>query len=672
MFKDFKVEITKKFNEMKKHDMFRVSLDKDKLWETYLSSFPEGTNPVFRERTEHDCSCCRSFIRAVGDMVTIINGKVVSLWDVETIDTYQPVTDALSKFVKASPIQNVFLHPEAKVGVDKNFEQSDTGVMTWEHFYLELPPKLVAKNVDIGPKLSESRSTYDVMIRSLKEITNDTIDTVLELIAQNSLYRGEEHKFVLESFQKVKKEFDKLKTDSKKEIFCWEKMNSIPPSVSRIRNTVIGSLLVDLSKGDELESAVKSFESKVAPTNYKRPTALITKSMIENAKKTIEELGLTSSLERRFATIQDITINNVLFADRDVKRKMADADVFDDLINNKASEKPKNFDKVEEVTIDKFLSEILPKVNSVELLLENKHSGNLVSLIAPVNPESKNMFKWPNPFSWSYAGELTDSIKERVKTAGGRVEGDLRCSLSWGNFDDLDLHMVEPGYEIYYGNRTRHSPSWGMLDVDMNAGHGTTRKPVENVIYIDRNKMKDGIYKLFVHQFSKRETADVGFIVEIEFDGTIYSFSYAKAVRDGERIAVATILYSKKEGFKIFESLPSSQAVRQVWGIPTQTFHKVIAIMNSPNYWDGMTVGNKHYFFILNGCINDGKARGFFNEFLNEELSTHRKVLEVVGSKMKTEESTNQLSGLGFSSTQRNAVLCRVNGSFTRTIKITF
>lgn len=75
---------------------------------------------------------------------------------------------------------------------------------------------------------------------------------------------------------------------------------------------------------------------------------------------------------------------------------------------------------------------------------------------------------------------------------------------------------------------------------------------------------------------------------------------------------------------------------------------------------------------MLDGCLNDGKARGFFNEFLNEELTTHRKVLEVVGARMKTEESVNQLSGLGFSSTQRNSVLCRVKGSFDRVVKINF
>jgi hypothetical protein len=143
-------------------------------------------------------------------------------------------------------------------------------------------------------------------------------------------------------------------------------------------------------------------------------------------------------------------------------------------------------------------------------------------------------------------------------------------------------------------------------------------------------------------------------------------------VKGNENVIVAEIRYSKKDGFKIIESIPSRQSAKEVWGIPTQSFHKVSVAMLSPNHWDEKAVGNKHYFFMLEGCINDGKARGFYNEFLTSELDQHRKVFEIVGSKMKAENSPNQMSGLGFSSTQRNSVLCRVKGSFTRTIKINF
>ena len=665
MFSDFKKAVVKQFETMKGRDLFRVAVDKDALWETYLRSFPTGSNPIYKNRTEHDCSCCRHFIKSVGGLVAIVDGRLVSLWDVDVDDIYQPVANALALLVESRPIEDVFLHYEPKVGTEVNYSGSVGDVVRWEHFALGLPAACVARKDTIPTTLGELRSTHDVLLRSLKEITLDSVDTVLELIAQNSLYRGEENKFVLDEFRELKKEFSKTKNE---DLFVWSRIKSVPASVSRIRNTSIGTLLTDLSEGADIDQAVGSFEAKVAPTNYKRPTALVTKAMIQKAQAKIEELGFTSALERRYATLEDITINNILFADRTAKKKM---NVFEELAST-APEKVQNLDKVEEVTIENFLANVLPKAESLEVLFENRHSGNLVSLIAPVDPASKTMFKWNNNFSWSYAGEVADSIKERVKRAGGRVDGDLRCSLSWFNFDDLDLRMIEPGgEEIFYGHKMSQLTG-GNLDVDMNAGAGRTRNAVENICYPSRSKIREGLYRLYVNNFRQRETSDTGFDVEMEFNGVIHSFSYPKIVRDRENVDVVTFKYTHKNGVEIIKSLPSSQTSKQVWSLPTQTFQKVDVVMFSPNYWDDRTVGNKHYFFMLDGCLNEDKARGFFNEFLIEELNTHRKVFEVVGSKMKTEESTNQLSGLGFSSTQRNYILARVKGSFSRTIKITF
>jgi hypothetical protein len=677
-FKVFKNEVAAQFERMQKHDMFRVdilnekdeSIIKDKLWETYLSSFPPGTNLKYKERTEFDCQCCRQFIRAVGSVVAIINGKKVTVWDVVS-GGFLPVAERLAALVHSAKITDVFLHTEHTAGTEKSLQQTPDGIITWEHFFVKIPAANYVAGVELGTKLGLARSTRDVFHRALRELTPDAVTTVLDLINQGSLYRGEEHKFAVESFRKYLEEFRDLNSPEEQELYSWSKVKNAVGSVTGIRNTSIGTLLVDLSDGKELEHAVASFEAKVAPINYKRPTALVTKAMIEKAQKAIVDLGLSTALERRYATIQDITINNILFADRDAKKSMM-GDVFDTL-KEASAENPKNFDKVEEIGIEAFIKNVLPNAESIELMLENRHSSNLVSLIAPTDPTAAEMFKWPNRFSWSYTGELADSIKERVKVAGGNVAGDLRCSLSWFNLDDLDLHMYEPGgYEIYFANARRLSPNRGVLDVDMNAGVGRTRTAVENISYQDRGSMKEGIYKLFVHNFAQRETIDVGFEVEVEFDGAIHSMHYGKALKDRSQVAVMDLHYSKRSGFKIVNSLPSSQASRILWGVPTQAFRKVSVMMMSPNFWDDKTVGNKHYFFMLDGCLNDGKARGFFNEFFKEELTPHRKVLEMVGSKMRTDESDRQLSGLGFSSTQRNSVLCRVKGSFNRVVKITF
>lgn len=72
-FQKFKRAVAKQFDGMLKHGrLFRVNIDRDLLWSTYLSAFPAGTDPMFRKRTEHDCSCCRQFIRAIGDVVAIV------------------------------------------------------------------------------------------------------------------------------------------------------------------------------------------------------------------------------------------------------------------------------------------------------------------------------------------------------------------------------------------------------------------------------------------------------------------------------------------------------------------------------------------------------------------------------------------------------------------------
>ena len=143
-------------------------------------------------------------------------------------------------------------------------------------------------------------------------------------------------------------------------------------------------------------------------------------------------------------------------------------------------------------------------------------------------------------------------------------------------------------------------------------------------------------------------------------------------MRNKDTVQVAKIRVNADRSIEIVESLPTSVAVRTEWSLPTQGFHKVSVIMNSPNHWNDVATGNKHTFFMLEGCKSDLTPRGFYNEFLLESLDAHRKVLEVVGAKMKIDDSDSQLSGLGFSSTQRNTLLCRVKGSFTRTLNINF
>lgn len=317
-FSKFQLAVQNQFEQMSKYTsvLYEADVDKDELWNLYLDSFPAGTNPIFRERREYDCSCCRHFIKNIGAVVAIKNGVVSSIWDIDVDDdTYQIVSAALSTFVKSKKIANVYHATNKSVGFACDYEYDAGTIRRWDHFYLNVPAKFIdSRKLSDGDYKNQFRTAHDVFKRSLDELTQESVETVLELIAQNSLYRGEEWKGALSKFLAYKKEYAKLQNDEQKEVYTWEKLANESQVVAKIRNHSIGTLLIDISEGVDLDEAVRKYEAIVAPANYKRPKAIFTKKMVEEAQKKIVDLGFENSLGRRYATLDDITVNNILFS----------------------------------------------------------------------------------------------------------------------------------------------------------------------------------------------------------------------------------------------------------------------------------------------------------------------------------------------------------------------
>ena len=679
-FRVVKTGLENHLNQMTKENMhlFVVDLDKDELWNLYLDSIPEEDNQIFRVRREYDCSCCRHFIKSIGNVVSIKDGVVSSIWDFETEDPkWNKVVSILSEFVKSKPVKDVYISKVKNIGTNYNMEQTDDGkLIKWEHFYYELPERFVFNNTfsTIDTEIGNRRDIRNVFKRSLDELSMDAVDTVMDLINQGSLYKGDEYRHILQSFRLLKKEYDKL-DEKAKELYVWERSVVIETSVAKIRNTALGTLLIDVSANVDLEEAVRKYEVVTAPANYKRSKPIFTKKMLEDAKKTITELGYLDSLERRYANADDITVNNILFSNKDVSPRIQGAASLFDELERDAKSSPKKFDRVEEISIDKFVKDVLPTASEVEAYVENKHIKNFVSLIAPVNKDSKSMFKWNNNFSWAYTGNVTDSmVKENVKSAGGKVDGVLRFSIQWNDLDDwdendLDAHCIEPdGNEIYYSSKTSRV-SGGQLDIDI-INPENNKAAVENITWQNTSRMREGKYIFLVHCYTYRGGRS-GFRAEIEFDGQIYSFDYRIPLKQSEKVVVAEVTF-KNGKFTIEEKLPSNCSNKEVWGIKTNDFTPVTVICNSPNYWDEQ-IGNKHWFFMLKDCINSELPNAYYNEFLNSELyPQHRKVMEALSSKAHVLETDDQLSGIGFSSTIRNELIVRVTGATERILKIKF
>lgn len=662
-------EIKKKFQENFKKfikdqtNLFVTGVDKDTLWNTYLASFPDS------ERQEFTCNSCRQFIKNYANVVKIVNNKLVSIWSFNAGESmYQRVFDALENLVVSKPVIEVFITDTAKLGTDSNLailEGND--MIRWQHFYAEIPRTFVTNpKLSLDTERAKFRDAKNVFKRSLEELTPESVDTALELIDQNSLYRGAESKGLLTLFSTCQKEYKALKK-SEKDNYCWVKSIEHGSVVSKIRNTAIGTMLIDISEGMDLDKAVARFEKIMAPTNYKRPVAVVSKRMVEQAENTIKELGLEASLGRKLCSPEDVKITNMFFVDRGLKVQES---IFDTLKNETVN--PKTLSKVEDITLEDFIAKVVPKASQIQVLLENKHIPNLVSLVGPADKESPTLFKWPNNFSWSYKNALADSLKDKVKSAGGKVEGLLRISLEWFNTNDLDLHVLEPD-KTHICFHKKISPTGGHLDVDMNAGHSFSRAPVENIIYPYGCKIQEGEYTVYIHNYTRREGISPESRVEIECNGETYEFSCAEIPHQKE-LMVAKFHYSKKNGIKFTNGPKSSVSSQKVWNLDTYKFHKVSMGMFSPNHWDGNNIGNKHIFFALEGATNqDDNIRGFFNEFLKSDLEgAHKRVFEILANKLKVEKGDNpkQITGVGFSTTTDNSFICKVSGAFDRVLRV--
>jgi hypothetical protein len=687
-FVEFKKELQDNITKVldKNKYLFVVDVDKDQLWEAYLNSFPANVNQIYRKRREMDCGACKQFIRAFGNVVYINEYlEVVSIFEWETSnEVHQAILNSLSAFVTSYDIKDVFFTDTLKIGQNHNLETLEDGtIQKWEHLYCELPERFKAsRGKSVATLQSEFRSNHDVFKNSLEEISIDSVETVLELVTgtKTTVYRGEEWKANLEKFLIYLKEWTNTHDDYL-ESWYWLKSIEAGSIIVRMKNHSIGVLLLDITKGKDLTKALKSYHKNiVAPEKYQRNDEIYTKKMLDDSRAKIEELGYLNSLPRRFANIEDISVNDILFVDRDNSAKLKDS-VFDEMSQEIATD-PKKFNNCEEIPIDSFVDEILPNSDKIELLVENRQVGNFVSLIAPQDKEALSMFKWNNPFSWSYNGNVTDSMKEQVTSLGGKVKGVLRFTIMWNDDrennpdnNDLDAWCIEPnGHKIYYSDM-RSYKTGGNLDVDiiqpMQDDRVAGKPAIENIIYPFLRGMDNGKYLFCVHVYSYRNGTS-GFKAEIEFNGEMHEFEFNGKLSQDDVVKVAEVTLKDGE-FTIGKLLDgeTSTKSKDIWNIKTNTFVPVKTVMMSPNFWNDDGIGNKHLFLMLEDCINPETPNGFFNEFLKKDLNVHKKFFAALGSKMKVEPNDNQLSGLGFSSTLSNSFIARVTGKTERILKVT-
>ena len=185
-FQAFAKMVTASFQELvKAPSVFVVGLDNDVLYREYLAAFPAGSNPPYKNTTEHDCSCCKHFIRRAGSVVTVEeDGAFRTVWDGTAEGPYRVVAARLRDVVRAAHLCDLFRvgEKELSFGADRTrvMDKDTQQVHTWHHFYTgEIPKNLRTPSPD--QVRGDYRTTAQVFERGLVELTPSAVETVLSL-----------------------------------------------------------------------------------------------------------------------------------------------------------------------------------------------------------------------------------------------------------------------------------------------------------------------------------------------------------------------------------------------------------------------------------------------------------------------------------------------------------
>ena len=641
--------------------LFTVNVDN--LWELFLNNIPEEA------RQHYTCNACRHFVNRYGNIVTIDENGVVksALWDIDVPKFFESSVNAMSKAVrKATKVNDVFISDCVTLGTPV------TGV--WTHMSVEMPRAKVnnSRVKNAYQIMAEKHEDFRILISAIQEYPIDIVEQAVSLLQTEAMYRSDRVLGVAEWFKKLHESINSLSSTQRTNLI-WLAVATAPNGFCHIKSSMIGTLLDDIKSGYSTRVIMARFAEKMNPQNYMRSQSAPTASAIEQAEKLVEKLGIADSLCRKYARFENIAQFCEWMPKAIETQTKKTGGVFASVTPKEKLNTPNSqiYMPTTTMTYDKFARTILPTADKIEVMIDNPN--RFMAMVTEAIEGSENILQWNNPFSWYYHGGIDGEIKRRVEAAGGRYENcEIRCSLIWENYTDLDLHCITPKRQhIFFGNKRDSYSGW--LDVDANGGCAQTCEPVENIRWI--SNAPNGHYQFYVHNYCDRNTRNNPYRIELEVGGQVYTYNGFMS-NTGEKKIVFEFDY--QNGNVLNMRTPSSVTTvgSEMWNLQMNQFINVKGIVNSPNTWDkkNSATNGHHIFFILDGCkdTSEGKGRGFFNEILKPELREIRKTLEVYTANTPIEDSENaDACGVGYmKGSDWNLTIRVTSGKNQRVIKI--
>lgn len=403
------------------------------LYGLLLDGIPEEA------RQHYNCNACRHFVNRYGGLVKIDEktGKQAPvMWPEKAPAFFSEAVKKIRRKVSAATVTGVFITSERQLGTPV------TG--SWEHMAVKVPEPMVHRKrlKNAFQEAAEKAEDYGLLASAIGKYRTETVETAVNLLRSEALYRSENvlgmAEWFLEVLQLVKEKRDARNRATRNII--WYKAATAPVGFCHISSNVIGTLLDDIAAGYDFNTVSRKFAEKMNPLQYQRPQAAPSAGNVVQAERIVEKLGIANSLKRRYARLDEIqTIWRPMPAK---KAGGVSAGVFARVATKEQQRETPNAMSGPTVTItwEKFQRTVLGSARKIEFYVPGKEDCYTAILTAE-DQEAPPIILWDteenrNPFSWYvYSGGSTPS---RWNLLPGYVEV---------TGVTLQPNLWQPGYE---------------------------------------------------------------------------------------------------------------------------------------------------------------------------------------------------------------------------------
>lgn len=401
----------------------------ENLYDIFLVNLPEEA------RQHYTCRACRDFVNRYGSLVAIDSETGETnpvMWSTSSTTAifFRNAVEAVYKQVKNAKVTGVFLTSEKRLGMPK------TGV--WHHMAVDTPAYLLHKKnylFTAGQKMAEKKEDFNMLFRAVMKYKKSTVESAVNLLRSNSLYRSEKILGIAEWFLDVMKDFDdnhgKFATNQ-----VWKRVATAPAGFCHISSSMIGTLLDDIEAGMDFEAVKRRFDEKMNPTKYQRPQVAPAAQNVARAEEIVAKLGIANSLKRRYARLDELQKVWTPHVEKPKSARGVFGNVFGGIKTKESVNEPKPIiGHGTTMTWEKFSRTVLPTAKKIEIKTSYGRDS-FAALVTAVDPEAPPIIQWDteenrNPFSWylysggSYASDWNVRTGEYVEVTGVVLQPNL-------------------------------------------------------------------------------------------------------------------------------------------------------------------------------------------------------------------------------------------------------